>query len=178
MPLPCLPLLPTQPSSSRRKTPLSLKMFRFHGNRSWHHQNFLPSCTLPPPTIFNMFFFSERIRKNPKTTVVSQCSPLFPSELLNPNKVIWVEKCRCPCVHKQPVLQIQFASAPVPNYSMATGGCRFPDISSRLWSSPAVLAGLPLPLHLWLGFVCYHLFPVAMGAFGELHLIELRRAAS
>lgn len=69
MPLPCLPLLPTQPSSSRRKTPLSLKMFRFHGDRSWHHQNFLPSRTLPPLTTVNMvwwFFFLEGLEKKPQ----------------------------------------------------------------------------------------------------------------
>lgn len=143
MSLPCLPLLPTQPISSRRKTPLSLKIFSSHGNRSWHHQNFLPSCTFPPPTTFNTFF-QKWVEKTPKTTVLTQCSPLFPLEPLKPTEVIWVEESWCPCVHRQPGLQIQLANAPGPNCSLATGDCRFPDTSSRLCSSPAVLVGVPL----------------------------------
>lgn len=115
----------------------------------------------------------------PKTTVLSQHSFwLFPSELLKPSEVIWVEECRCPCAHKQPGLQIQLASAPVLNCSLATGGCRFPDVSTRLCLSPVVLVGVPLPLRLWLGLVCRHLFPTAMGATGELNVRQLQRSAS
>ena len=132
--------------------------------------------SLPQPP--SIHFFSERIRKKTKT-VLSRCSTsLFSLELLKLSEVIWIEECWCPCVHKQPGLQIQLADAPVPNCLLATGGCRFPDVSSRLCLSPAVLVGVSLLLRLWLGLACRHLFSTVMGAFGELHLRHLQRVAS
>lgn len=137
------------------------------------------SLPQPPSTRFFQKWLEKKPQNNsPKSTLSFIVHCLGASELLKPSEVIWVEECWCPYAHKQPGLQIQLANAPVPNCSLATGGCRFPDIASRLCFSPAVLVGVPLPLRLWLGLVCRHLFPTAMGEFGELDLRQLQRAAS
>lgn len=131
------------------------------------------SLPQPPSTRF----FPERIKKNPqqtnnkyhKTTVLSQCSPsLLPST--ERGNLGWMTMPLCAQATGYnfgfPILWLPTACwwREVAGSQTFHAGCL----------SPAVPVGVPLPMCLCSCLVCRHLFPTAMGAFGELDLQQLK----